>query len=58
MEKWGKANGQVRDRSSSLENQFQYTGKTGTVLHATAGFANATYIGGGQLAKRDSVRKG
>lgn len=31
--------------------------KGGTVLRAAADFANATYVGRGQLAKRGSIRK-
>lgn len=58
MAEWGKANGQVHGRSSSLEKQVKCTENMGTVLHAAADFAKATHIGREQLAKRDSIRKG
>lgn len=41
-----------------MEKQIKCPESMGTVLHAAADFAKATYIGSGQLTKRDSARKG
>lgn len=54
----GKQVAQVHGRAHSLDKQVKYTEKRGTVLRAAADFANAAYVGRGQLAKRGSIRKG
>lgn len=55
---WGKADGQVHGRANSLGKQVKCAEKGGTVLHAAADFANATYVGRVHLAKRGPIRKG